>query len=313
MDNLVRCLNSECVSISEIANELGLTNDQVELIIDSLLDAGIVSGAYISEHFFASDRVIKKLVTNFVEKTGKIDFHEIVRELSIPENKVKDILEEISRTIIKALAPYRRVRIADLSREIGLPQNFTTFLVKRLISKGKIIGSLDMVDGILLIEPRTSVVEYEKETFKESEFSKIEMERSKNKKMHLEEGEEILQELEKGWYAVRHGERFEWSKSMFRFDLLRKLILTNKRLIFLKKGKIDSEIPIDQIVEVIPDAIGTGNPYIRLKLKNNEVASIFFVCPSVKMFLGALYLLGKQKALVDGWTLAINNLIHRPK
>ena len=60
MDNLVRCLNSECVSIPEIANELGLTNDQVELIIDSLLDAGIVSGAYTSEHFFVSDRVIKK-------------------------------------------------------------------------------------------------------------------------------------------------------------------------------------------------------------------------------------------------------------
>ena len=60
MDNLVRRLNSERISIPEIANELGLTNDQVELIIDSLLDAGRVSGAYTSEHFFVSDRVIKK-------------------------------------------------------------------------------------------------------------------------------------------------------------------------------------------------------------------------------------------------------------
>jgi len=62
--------------------------------------------------------------------------------------------------------------------------------------------------------------------------------------VNLEEGEQILHKLEKGWYAVRHGEKFEWSKSMFRFGLRRELVLTNKRLVFLKKGKVDSEIPL---------------------------------------------------------------------
>jgi len=161
MDNLVSCLNSERVSIPEIANELELTNDQVELIIDSLLDTGKVSGVYTSHHTFVSNNVIKKLVTNFVEKTGKIDFHEIVRELSIPENKVRDVLEEISRTIIEALAPYNRVKIADLSREVDLPINVTLLLLKDIISRGKIAGSIDMVSQTLLIERTVAPIQSE--------------------------------------------------------------------------------------------------------------------------------------------------------
>lgn len=124
--------------------------------------------------------------------------------------------------------------------------------------------------------------------------------------MDLEEGEQVLQRLEKGWYAVRHREKFEWSKSMFRFGLGRELVLTNKRLVFLKKGKVDSEIPLEEITKVSPDTIGSGNPYIRLRLRSEEGASIFFVCT-----LGAFYLIGKQKALTDRWVMTINNQIQK--
>ena len=128
----------------------------------------------------------------------------------------------------------------------------------------------------------------------------------KGGKDFLEENEGILLELEKGWKAVRHGEKFEWSKSLFRFDLLRDLILTNKRIVFLKKGKVDSEIRLDQITEVYPDTVGTGNPYVRIKLKQGG-ASIFFGCLSWKMFLGMFYMAEKQRTLTNRWVLAINN------
>jgi len=171
MDNLVKRLNSERISIPELANELNLKNDQVELIIDNLIDTGRVKGTYTSDYAFVSDNAIKNLIVDLVERTGKIDFHEIVRELSIPEDKVRDALEEISRTIIKALAPYNRVKIADLSQEVNLPINVTSLLLKDLISKGKIDGSIDMVSQTLLIDRTVAPIksELKREILKEPE------------------------------------------------------------------------------------------------------------------------------------------------
>jgi hypothetical protein len=125
----------------------------------------------------------------------------------------------------------------------------------------------------------------------------------------LLEDEEVVRELESGWNAVRHGRKFEWSKSMFRFGLLRKPLLTNKRLVLLKGEEIDYELPIEDIKSVEIDSVGTGNPYLKMELKNGEGVSLAFVCPSVKMFLGALYLLGKQRSVVNQWVQSINNLV----
>jgi len=125
----------------------------------------------------------------------------------------------------------------------------------------------------------------------------------------LKENEIIVKTLEKDWHAVRHGRKFEWSKSMFRFELLRKLVLTNQRVVFLKEGEIDHEIPLENIREVILDSIGTGNPYLRMELKNGDAVSIFFPCVGMKMFLGAFYLIGKQRRLTKEWADAINNQI----
>jgi CRISPR/Cas system-associated endonuclease Cas1 len=96
---------------------------------------------------------------------------------------------------------------------------------------------------------------------------------------------------------------------MFRFELLRKLVLTNQRVVFLKEEDIDHEIPIENIREVTLDSIGTGNPYLRMELKNGDAVSIFFHCIGMKMFLGAFYLIGKHKRLTKEWTDAINNQI----
>ncbi|MDH5267420.1 MAG: hypothetical protein OEW62_07060 [Candidatus Bathyarchaeota archaeon] len=121
--------------------------------------------------------------------------------------------------------------------------------------------------------------------------------------------EEVIRELESGWHAVRHGKKFEWSKSMFRFELLRKPVLTNKRLILLKGREIDYELFMEDIKRVESDTAGAGNPYLRMEIENGEGVSLAFGCVSLKMFLGAFYLLGKSRSIVDQWVQSINNLI----
>jgi hypothetical protein len=113
------------------------------------------------------------------------------------------------------------------------------------------------------------------------------------------DNEEILLSLERGWHAIRHGEKYEWSKSAFRFDLARKTILTNKRILFLKNEKIDSIINLSDINEIYPDVQATGNPYIRIQFKDGTGASIFFILLGLQMYLGIWYMAGKQKALTD--------------
>jgi hypothetical protein len=125
----------------------------------------------------------------------------------------------------------------------------------------------------------------------------------------LREKETIVKTLEKekDWYAVRHGRKFEWSKSMFRFELLRKLVLTNQRIVFLKDEKIDYEIPLKDIKEAVPASVGfAGNPYLRLELKNGDAVSIIFQCVGVRSFMG-IFLVSKQRKLTKEWINAINS------
>jgi hypothetical protein len=77
----------------------------------------------------------------------------------------------------------------------------------------------------------------------------------------------------------------------------------------LKGEEIDFELPIEYIESVEGDVAGAGNPYLRIFLKNGEVVSLAFVCISPKMFLGALYLIGKSRSIVNQWVQSINNLI----
>lgn len=125
----------------------------------------------------------------------------------------------------------------------------------------------------------------------------------------LRENETIVRSLEKekDWYAVRHGRKFEWSKSMFRFELLRKLVLTNQRIVFLKDKEIDYEIPLKDIKEAVPARVGfAGNPYLRLELENGEAVSIIFQCVGVRSLMG-IFLASKQRKLTKEWINTINS------
>lgn len=129
----------------------------------------------------------------------------------------------------------------------------------------------------------------------------------------LKENEIIVKSLEKekDWYAVRHGRKFEWSKSMFRFELLRKLVLINQRIVFLKGEETDYEIPLKDIKEAVPDRVGfAGNPYLRLELKNGDAVSIIFTCVGIRSLMG-IFLLSKQSKLTKEWIDAINSQLSR--
>lgn len=151
LDELSKLLSTECIPISEIAGKFHLTNNQTKLIIDSLTRRGKLSGITLNNIFVPEDN-IKKLVINTIEKIGKIDFHEITKEHSIPEDKVREIIETYNRALLKTLRPFNRAKISDLSQELNLPVKVTLILLRDLISNGKLNGSIDTVEGIILIE-----------------------------------------------------------------------------------------------------------------------------------------------------------------
>jgi len=113
----------------------------------------------------------------------------------------------------------------------------------------------------------------------------------------------------KDWYVVRHGRKFEWSKSMFRFELLRKIVLTSERIVFLKDSEIDYEIPLEDASKVVSDRVGfAGNPYLRIEMKNGDAVSIIFQCVGISSTMGLL-LISKQKNLTKEWMDEINRQI----
>lgn len=96
--------------------------------------------------------LIKNLIVNVAEKSGRIDVHELSSELLVPEEEVRLMIDELGTQIINAITPYSQLGFMDLSHEVKLPEKTTVALLKILISKGKIAGSLDMVNHILIIE-----------------------------------------------------------------------------------------------------------------------------------------------------------------
>jgi hypothetical protein len=133
----------------------------------------------------------------------------------------------------------------------------------------------------------------------------------------LLEDEKVIRELQKGLYFVRQqGRKPDYSTIMYTIDqLLRKPVLTNKRLILLKEEikfpfhkllEIDYEIPIETIESVESD-ISWSNPWLRVILKNGDVISLLLTftgsrAPIIEPFIAELN-------IIDQWVLSINNLI----
>jgi hypothetical protein len=128
----------------------------------------------------------------------------------------------------------------------------------------------------------------------------------------LSKNEKFIKELEveSGWRCVRHGNKIGYYKNE---ELLRKPVLTNKRLILLNGEKIDYEIPIGTIERV--ESVDTENPYLKIILKNGEAFPLDFIFFPPSWWygykVGDLYLLDETKSKVDQWKQSINNLIKK--
>ena len=126
----------------------------------------------------------------------------------------------------------------------------------------------------------------------------------------LSKTEELMMELEEesGWRCIRHGSKIGYYKNE---ELLRKPVLTNKRLILLKGEKIDYEIPIDTIERV--ESADSENPYLEIMLKNGEAFSLDFIFFPPSWWsgykVGDLYLLAETKNKVDQWKQSIDNFM----
>jgi hypothetical protein len=142
IEELVRFLESRHVSFKELAKKLNLKIEQAHLVIEKLLREGKIKGTFTHDKEFISDAVLRNLVIKLSEETRVIDLLGISNELSVPREKVKLIIGELSQTIINAIAPYKQIKISDISQETRLPENFVIALLKTLISGGKVSGRL---------------------------------------------------------------------------------------------------------------------------------------------------------------------------
>ena len=120
--------------------------------------------------------------------------------------------------------------------------------------------------------------------------------------------EELVKKLEKTWQVLKQPERFEWSESMFRFELLRQAVLTNKRLVVLNENKIDYELPLNLIKSIGKESAGSGNTYLKISLWSGEVISLIFISVGLKMSYGSHYMAEKSKVILNEWMQSINNL-----
>ena len=147
----------------------------------------------------------------------------------------------------------------------------------------------------------------------------------------LSKDEKVLREPDSKWQVVRHGRRFVWNYGAdeFRFGSLRRLLLTDKRLILLKgygrkdeEKEIDCDIPLDDVRSVEEKFAGgplTWIPYLRIELKNGEVVSLAFVLAPAKkrpsedtgsyLFNAGLYLAFDTRSVINRWVKSVNDLV----
>lgn len=128
----------------------------------------------------------------------------------------------------------------------------------------------------------------------------------------MSDDEILLKSLDahKDWYVVRCGQTFTWSQTMFRRELLRKLILTTKYVIFLRENEIDSTVSVDAISRAVYDRARIGDSYLRMELKDGDAVSVIFRHMGLQKYMG-IFRLAAQNQITQEWIIAINDLIKR--
>lgn len=152
IENLTKILKSKSILLEELAEKLEIETEQVHLVLNELLEKGKITGVFTQNGAFIPDMVLRKLVMDLLDENTSISIHEISDKLGVPEKEVKVVIGEVDKQIVKAVTPYRQIGFSDLSNDIKLSKNLTVALLKRLIFEGRIAGSLDLVNQILVID-----------------------------------------------------------------------------------------------------------------------------------------------------------------
>ncbi len=140
----------------------------------------------------------------------------------------------------------------------------------------------------------------------------------------LMEHEKVIRELEADWKVTSHGWKLsdKVMRQGFRWGDLRGLLLTNRRLILMKKNEIVYQVSIMNIKKadwkIAGDPIYTYVPYLRIELKNGEAESLALVHVGTKKHPdekrgsyvtgSGLYLGPTTRRKIHKWIDAINQL-----
>lgn len=152
IDALVERLNFGKISVKSVAADFNLTVNQVRLVLDYLLNINRISGVLTYDETFISNATLRERVIEKAQKNESVDTSELSSQLNITEESVSSIIDSISECILASVSTYNQIRIADLAREVKLPETFTEALLKKIIREGKLAGRLDMVNNVLTIE-----------------------------------------------------------------------------------------------------------------------------------------------------------------
>lgn len=130
-------------------------------------------------------------------------------------------------------------------------------------------------------------------------------------------GEVVVKEIREGWHAIRHGEKVKWLRTAYKTKLWRQLILTNQRILFLKDDEVAYELSLEDILKAETKRVMRfGDPYLRLHLKNGELAHVVFESIRERAWgsiLGVPTEMGTASRITEDWTNEINSQIGNVK
>lgn len=112
-------------------------------------------------------------------------------------------------------------------------------------------------------------------------------------------------ELENGEKVILNEGIIGWRKT---------LAVTNRRLLFLKKDKIEDEIKLEEISEVHPHTqMFTSLTEMKVKLKNGNETTIIFKSSDLGLLSGGTsYAVANARTMTDRYVTAINKIILGP-
>jgi len=132
--------------IPEIADRYSVSTDQLSLVISQLIRQEKLDGAVTVSHEYLSKSVVRDRLVALISVMNMIEVKGQASKLGLPVDAVNRQLFEFENGIVAASKPYSRIGIQDLSAEVGLPREALLVVLKRLVSEGRIKGSIDMVD-----------------------------------------------------------------------------------------------------------------------------------------------------------------------